>query len=179
MFWKNLAKSSTHGGAGGRLPDGPLKQAVHGTFGSLEELKKKFNAAALSIQGSGWCWLVSLHLSWINTGGADAWISFPPLGIEPRWQTFGDHHHSQPGPSLAFDPYHRCRHVGARLLPSVQKRQGRCEFFTCLPLTYQTFLTRPIQYIEAIWNVINFDEAGERYANGLGSIAKGIPPSKV
>jgi len=59
LFWKNLAKSNTHGGIGGTLQDGPLKQAIAKDFGSLDALKKEFNATTAAIQGSGWGWLVS------------------------------------------------------------------------------------------------------------------------
>lgn len=55
LFWKNLAPAN---GAGGRLPDGPLKTALEKTFGNVENFKKEFNTATLGIQGSGWGWLV-------------------------------------------------------------------------------------------------------------------------
>lgn len=63
LFWKNLARASSHGGNGGTLQDGPLKQAIIKDFGSLEALTKEFNAATAAIQGSGWGWLVSLCLT--------------------------------------------------------------------------------------------------------------------
>lgn len=60
LFWKNLAGASSEGkGNGGALRDGPLKEAITKTFGSLDNLKKEFNATTASIQGSGWGWLVS------------------------------------------------------------------------------------------------------------------------
>jgi len=66
LFWKNLAKASTHGGIGGTLQDGPFSQAIAKDFGSLDALKKEFNAATAAIQGSGWGWLVSLHLNQLD-----------------------------------------------------------------------------------------------------------------
>lgn len=41
---------------------GKLDELVNRDFGSLEELKKRMNAAAAGIQGSGWAWLVRYHL---------------------------------------------------------------------------------------------------------------------
>jgi Fe-Mn family superoxide dismutase len=41
------------------LKAGPLKEAIEQTFGSLDALKKEFNATTAGIQGSGWGWLVS------------------------------------------------------------------------------------------------------------------------
>jgi superoxide dismutase, Fe-Mn family len=50
---------------------------------------------------------------------------------------------------------------------------------TCLLLAEQT-ITRPIQYLEAIWNVINFEEAEARYKNGLHSgTDAGVTLSKI
>ena len=46
---------------GGKLTDGPLKQALEEAFGSVEAFKRKFNATTAAIQGSGWGWLVSAH----------------------------------------------------------------------------------------------------------------------
>jgi Fe-Mn family superoxide dismutase len=63
LFWKNLAPSADgHKGNGGVLNDGPLKKAIVEAFGSLENLKKEFNATTAGIQGSGWGWLVRLLL---------------------------------------------------------------------------------------------------------------------
>ncbi|CAO1619462.1 unnamed protein product [Sympodiomycopsis kandeliae] len=43
---------------GGQFPsDGKLSSAINSQYGSLDGLKKKFNAAALALQGSGWIWL--------------------------------------------------------------------------------------------------------------------------
>src|SRR5271170_2047792 len=55
LFWENLAPKSA---GGGEPPSGALSKAIDDTFGSLEEMKKKFNAALAGIQGSGWAWLV-------------------------------------------------------------------------------------------------------------------------
>lgn len=56
LFWKNLSPANE---AGGKLEDGPLKKALERDFNSVEEFKKRFNAATAAIQGSGWGWLVS------------------------------------------------------------------------------------------------------------------------
>jgi Fe-Mn family superoxide dismutase len=63
LFWKNLAPASSEGkGNGGSLKAGPLKDAIDQSFGSLEALKKEFNATTAGIQGSGWGWLVRYFL---------------------------------------------------------------------------------------------------------------------
>jgi Fe-Mn family superoxide dismutase len=52
LFWEIL----TPGGAG--APSGDLGAAIDGEFGSFEEFKKTFSAAAGTRFGSGWAWLV-------------------------------------------------------------------------------------------------------------------------
>ena len=52
LFWKLLsADTSTQ-------PTGKLLTAIQTSFGSVEEMKKQFTAAATTRFGSGWAWLV-------------------------------------------------------------------------------------------------------------------------
>lgn len=53
LFWNTLAPS----GKGGEL-SGDLKAAIEGAFGSVDEFKSQFKAAATSRFGSGWAWLI-------------------------------------------------------------------------------------------------------------------------
>ncbi|USR80103.1 superoxide dismutase [Arcanobacterium pinnipediorum] len=48
IFWKNLSPD------GGGEPEGELLEAIKDSFGSFEDFKKHFTAAATGIQGSGW-----------------------------------------------------------------------------------------------------------------------------
>ena len=52
FFWELLAP------AGGSAPAGALEAAINDTFGSLDELKVKMNAAGTTRFGSGWAWLI-------------------------------------------------------------------------------------------------------------------------
>jgi len=52
FFWKLMKKS-------GGTPKGELETAINSTFGSVDDLKKKFNETALGRFGSGWAWLVN------------------------------------------------------------------------------------------------------------------------
>jgi Fe-Mn family superoxide dismutase len=54
IFWTNLAPPSKGGGG---EPEGELKAAIDAEFGDFESFKTKFNASAVSVQGSGWAWL--------------------------------------------------------------------------------------------------------------------------
>jgi Fe-Mn family superoxide dismutase len=52
MFWEIMSPD------GGGEPEGELADAINGTFGSLDELKKAVNDAGVNRFGSGWTWLV-------------------------------------------------------------------------------------------------------------------------
>ncbi len=52
MFWAIMGPN-----AGGQ-PSGKVAEAITSKFGSLDNLKEKFNAAAMGRFGSGWAWLV-------------------------------------------------------------------------------------------------------------------------
>ena len=52
MFWTILGPN-----AGGK-PSGAISDAINGAFGSFEEFKTQFAAAAAGRFGSGWAWLV-------------------------------------------------------------------------------------------------------------------------
>jgi len=52
FFWKAMCAPSTTNG-----PSAELKKAIDTAFGSMDEMKTKFNAAAAARFGSGWAWL--------------------------------------------------------------------------------------------------------------------------
>ena len=52
MYWSIMKPN------GGGQPSGPLMEAINKNFTSFDAFKEKFNAAAASIFGSGWAWLV-------------------------------------------------------------------------------------------------------------------------
>ncbi len=58
MFWTLMS------GDGGGEPDGALADEISAAFGSFEEFKSAFTAAAGGVFGSGWAWLV------VDAGGA-------------------------------------------------------------------------------------------------------------
>jgi Fe-Mn family superoxide dismutase len=52
MFWKLMKKG------GGGEPTGALAEAINKAFGSFQEFRTRFTAAALGRFGSGWAWLM-------------------------------------------------------------------------------------------------------------------------
>ncbi|ORY87437.1 manganese superoxide dismutase [Leucosporidium creatinivorum] len=83
LFWENLTPV-----AKSKFPEsGPLADAVKSDFGSLDNLKKSINAAALGIQGSGWAWLAynptSKRIEAASTPNQDPLLGLTPLlGID-------------------------------------------------------------------------------------------------
>lgn len=53
LFWQLMAPEGQRG-----KPSPALETAINAAFGSLEEMKKRFDQAALSRFGSGWAWLI-------------------------------------------------------------------------------------------------------------------------
>jgi Fe-Mn family superoxide dismutase len=53
FFWQILGPSTGEG------PTGPLADAINSTFGGLDQLKEKVNAAGATRFGSGWAWLIA------------------------------------------------------------------------------------------------------------------------
>lgn len=88
LFWENLAPKSA---GGGEPPSGALGKAIDTSFGSLDALKEKFNAALAGIQGSGWAWLVqdvqTGHIGIKTYANQDAVVGQfrPLLGID-AWE---------------------------------------------------------------------------------------------
>lgn len=82
FFWKCMTPDSE------KAPEGELAQAIEKTFGSLDEFKKQFTAAAVSVFGSGWAWLVmddNKNLKVIATSNQDSPLMqgmIPLLGLD-------------------------------------------------------------------------------------------------
>lgn len=87
LFWQMMAPPS--GGGGGR-PSDALAEALTKTFGSFEQFKEAFGAAAIGHFGSGWCWLVRCDangncLEIITTPNQDTPLAYghtPLLGVD-------------------------------------------------------------------------------------------------
>ena len=83
LFWETMTPNS-NGNPGGKLED-----SIDVYFNSFENFKKVFSEKAISIQGSGWCWLVFNQtynkIEIITTLNQDSpWIfqKIPLLGLD-------------------------------------------------------------------------------------------------
>ncbi|MBC1663407.1 superoxide dismutase [Listeria welshimeri] len=81
LFWSILSPN------GGGAPTGNLKAAIEREFGTFDEFKEKFNAAAAARFGSGWAWLVVNNgkLEIVSTANQDSPLSdgkTPVLGLD-------------------------------------------------------------------------------------------------
>lgn len=87
QFWPILSPLAANGGKGGVFNDGPLKQAITNTFGSVDNFKFQFGNTTLAIQGSGWGWLGydsnTKELSITTTPNQDPLVAMTPIiGID-------------------------------------------------------------------------------------------------
>ncbi|KAI5119687.1 hypothetical protein M0805_003574 [Coniferiporia weirii] len=122
LFWRNLAPASEDGG---KLSDGPLKEAIEKDFGTVDKFKHEMNTKTAAIQGSGWGWLgynpSTKKLEVVTTPNQDPLLSHVPLiGID-IWEH-------------AF---------------------------------YLQYKNVKPDYLNAIWNVVNFKEAEQRLLKAL------------
>ena len=99
LFWKNMSPD------GGDKPDGELAAAIDESFGTFEGFRSQLSEASLNVQGSGWG-----ALTWEPVGAA----AHRRAGLRPPEQRRARRAAAA-----------RARHVGARVLPAVQEREGR------------------------------------------------------
>ena len=52
FFWHSMSPN------GGGKPTGQLQKSIDAAFGSFEEFREKFSAAAVAVFGAGWAWFV-------------------------------------------------------------------------------------------------------------------------
>ena len=121
LFWIVLAPN-----AGGK-PSGAIAEAINGAFGSFDEFKTKFSAAAAGRFGSGWAWLIVDNNKKLQ-------ITSTPNQDNPLM----DVAESKGTPILGLDVWEHAYY-----------------------LNYQN--RRP-DYINAFWNVVNWNEVAKRLA---------------
>ena len=123
LFWASMSPN------GGGAPSGDLAAAIDAAFGSLDEFKAAFKAAALTRFGSGWAWLVK------KEDGSVAVTSTP----------------NQDNPIMG-------------------EAAGCCG---CTPLLgldvwehayYLNYQNRRPDYVDAFWNVVDWDAVAARFA---------------
>ena len=72
-------------------PTGPLAEAINRDFGSFEDFKKEFTAAATGLFGSGWAWLSAdqqgkLHITKEANGSNPLRSGLTPLLTFDVWE---------------------------------------------------------------------------------------------
>ena len=116
MFWLMMKPG------GGGQPSGELAEAIDESFGSFDEFKEQFAAAAMKVFGSGWAWLI------ITPDGEMA-IESTPNQDSPLM--------NGGKPLLGLDVWEHAYYL---------RNQNR-----------------RADYIEAWWNVVNWDDVAERH----------------
>jgi Fe-Mn family superoxide dismutase len=120
MFWSIMGPS----GQGGGEPTGELAQAIDSSFGSFDQFKEQWSAAAApgAVFGSGWAWLIA------DAGGSVS-IETTPNQDSPLMEG--------KTPVIGLDVWEHAYYL---------KYQNR----------------RP-EYINAWWEVVNWEEAERRF----------------
>lgn len=121
FFWEILAPKA------GSEPSGKIAVAIKQTFGSLDGLKEKMNAAGVGRFGSGWAWLI-----W-KDGKLE--VTSTPNQDNPLM----DVAESKGTPLLGVDVWEHAYY-----------------------LKYQN---RRADYLNAFWNVVNWEKVNERFEN--------------
>jgi len=116
LFWLVMKPN------GGGRPDGALAKAIDQTFGSFDEFKKQFAAAAAKVFGSGWAW----------------------LSLTPEGELVIETTPNQDSPIM---------HGGKPVL-------GLDVWEHAYYLKHQN---RRTEYMDAWWNVVNWDYVAKRY----------------
>jgi len=86
IFWQNLTPDAAP------VPTGALAEAIGSSFGSFDAFKAQFNAAALSIQGSGWAalnyepWAGQLVINAVYDHQANFVLGATPLLLLDMWE---------------------------------------------------------------------------------------------
>lgn len=117
MFWLMMKPG------GGGEPGGELAEAINDAFGSFDDFKKQFGAAAAKVFGSGWVWLAL-------TPDKELVIESTPNQDSPLM--------NGGKPLLGLDVWEHAYYL---------KHQNR-----------------RAEYVDAWWNVVNWDYVAERYA---------------
>jgi len=118
LFWETMTPN------GDAVPGGKIEDAIDVYFDSFENFKKIFSQTAITIQGSGWCWLV------FNSTYQKIEIITTQNQTSP-WTL-------QKIPLLGLDVWEHAYYL---------KYQNR----------------RP-DYVQAWWNVVNWDYVGNRFS---------------
>lgn len=124
LYWKFMSPK------GGGEPKSRIGKAIDSNFGSFASFKEKFSAAAGSVFGSGWAWLI------INSNGNLEVVTTP----------------NQDNPLMNVSKVHG--------IPLLNIDVWEHAYY----LKYQN---RRVNYIEAYWNVINWDFVEELYLKGI------------
>ena len=125
LYWKFMSPD------GGGEPTGELASALIEAFGSVEEFKKLFSAAAASQFGSGWAWLILDQEGKLR-------VTSTPNQDNPLMDVAG----VQGTPLLNIDVWEHAYY-----------------------LNYQN---RRTSYIEAYWNVVDWDFVAALYGEAAG-----------
>jgi Fe-Mn family superoxide dismutase len=150
LFWKNLVPPGTSGNdISSAAPT--LREAIVSQWGSESAFVQAFNTLLLSLQGSGWGWLVS-------TGG-------PRGRLEITTTKDQDPIVGPDVPVFGVDMWEHAYYLQVSMkTPSL--------YSNTLTKTDIQYLNNKAGYVDGIWNIINWAEAEKRYRAGVENLLK-------
>ncbi|MXW41803.1 MAG: superoxide dismutase [Acidimicrobiia bacterium] len=109
QIWNHTFYWGSMSPGGGGAPSGSIASAIENSFGSYDEFRNQFAAAATSLFGSGWTWLVANEndgLEIMSTTNADLPLlhSRKPLLVTDVWEHayYLDYQNARPAYVEAF-----------------------------------------------------------------------------
>jgi len=134
FYWESMKAN------GSGLPSGALSAAITKTFGSIEEFKRQFSEAGKTLFGSGWVWLCL-------DKNDELFICSTPNQDNPLMDIADP---SAEDPGLQSNPR---RKSGIPLLAIDVWEHAY----------YLKYQNKRADYIQAFWNVVNWEEVARRY----------------
>lgn len=140
LFWKAMAPI---GSGGGGEPGGALAGAIRENFGDIKKFREVFSSAASGIFGSGWAWIVAKKISAIGARLPDG-----------QGSASGGKNGEKK--LLIITTPNQDSPISSGLLPILGLDVWEHAYY----LKYQN---RRQEYIDAWWNIVNWEEAGRLF----------------
>lgn len=172
LFWQNLAPASSPEASRPEESAPSLLAEISQTWGSLDAFKQAFSAKLLTIQGSGWGWLVKVA----GSGNRKPLQIVTTKDQDPVPNTFV--------PVFGVDMWEHAYYLQVSSHSSTPVKTFESGVLPSLDLLVEMYLTLLRQYlngkaayVENIWKIINWRTAEERFLGARADAFKVLQAS--